>query len=452
MVTAAGLFLAGAAIILTGFFASFLAQKGRFPELLVLIFLGFLLGPLNTFVFRVEPVASAIEEIPFASITPIFGALALTLIMFDAGLALRVEDVKAGLGRAAVHTSAVFALTVLAAGLVARHVLGFPWLIAFLLGAALGGVSSAVVLSVVRQIQLDPATRSLLTLECLLVDVFAVATAVALVEALRGGALDGARVAQGLATSLAVALVVGTLLGLALAVVLPRLRDAANLYILALGVLLGAYALIEILGGSGAIGVLALGIAFANVEPRVAHATGEPPRMWEEIGHVHGQASFLVRTFFFVLLGLTFSVDVVRHARDLESGASWLAFANGTMGLLVLGLLGLFAAIVIPRFIVARFTVPNRRDRVPSALVVGRGLGAAVLATLPFSVAEYADATTPYHAALAPYESLFPTLTSVLVVASVVTTAVGASIYARKWTPVAVADARAPPAPKPPAR
>lgn len=434
MVSAAGLFLGLALITLIGFFSSLLARRGRFPDLLVLVFLGMLLGPINEHVLGWETLSRVVGATPFEVITPIFGALALAVIMFDAGLNLHLEEMTGGLRKALWHTVLVYALTVLGIAACAHIVMGFPFLVGILFGAILGGISSAVVVSVTRTMSLRPETRTMLTLECILVDVLAIATAVAVMEALKGGALDGGKVAQAVVQNLAVALMVGLALGIAFTLSLPRLRGAANLYVLSLGALLGTYALIELLGGSGPMGVLAFGMVLGNSRNPLFGGRDLAPEMSDEINHFHRQTSFLVRTFFFVLLGLTFSLGVFQHADAVATALPGLSRWNGTWPLVLAGVVGVYAAILLPRVLAARLTtVPE--DRRAVGLMVGRGLGSAVLATFPFTVAEFAANGSPYERALAPYREVFPTLASLLVILTVATTALAAAFAVPRREP-----------------
>lgn len=429
--SAAAIFLGVALVTLVGFFGGLLAKRGRFPDLLALILLGIVIGPINDAFLKWEALSSAVHAIPLATITPVFGALALAVIMFDAGMNLHLHDMAAGLRRAFTHTLLIFLLTVGAVATVATLLLGFPPLVAILFGAILGGISAAVVVSVAQTLPIKAETRTLLTLECIIVDVLSIATAVAVIEAIRGGALDGGKVAQGVAATLAIALVGGLAIGLAFTFALPKFRGVANLYVLSLGALFGTYGLVELLGGSGPMAVLAFGLVLGNSRNSLFGGRDLAPELSDEINHFHRQTSFLVRTFFFVLLGLTFSLAVFQHADVISTTLPGLAAWSGTWRLLALGSLALFAALLLPRLGVVMTSKSLHGDRLAASLVVGRGLGSAVLATFPFTLPAFADATTPYHRALAPYQEIFPTLTSLLVLLTVVTTTLGAIFVAR---------------------
>lgn len=430
MVSPPAIFVGVGVIALIGFFAALLAKRGHFPDVLVLVLLGIVIGPLNTHVLRWGDLAEVIAALPLEGITPFFGALALAVIMFDAGINLHAGDMARGLRRAAAHTTAIFVLTAAGVAAVCVALLGFPIPVGILFGAIVGGISTAVVVSVARDMPMSPDTQALLTLECIVVDVLTIATAVAVIEALRVGALDGALVAESVVQSLSVGIVVGLVAGFVFVIGLPRLRGVANLYVLALGALLGAYGVIELLGGSGPLGVLAFGMVLGNSRNPLFGGRDLGADLTDDINRFHAQTSFLVRTFFFVLLGMTFSLAVFEHTADIASPIPFLSALNGTAVLLALGIMGVFGVIVAGRAIVVRRSVPPA-DRVGALLVVGRGLGSAVLATFPFTIADYGDPTSAYARALSPYEALLPTLTSVIVILTILTTAVGKFVVMR---------------------
>ena len=79
-------------VIFIGFLSTLMFEKTRIPDVLVLIALGIVVGP-------VTGILSATE---LAGITPVFGALALTLILFDGGLDLRYDEVVRKFGSVAL--------------------------------------------------------------------------------------------------------------------------------------------------------------------------------------------------------------------------------------------------------------------------------------------------------------------------------------------------------------
>src|SRR5687767_7061958 len=89
-------------IIALGFVGYLLFERTRVTDVLLLIALGVLIGP----VFGLFSVGA------FQEPTTLVGALALIVIMFDGGLGLRLKDLVSGLGRAMVLALVGLLLTV----------------------------------------------------------------------------------------------------------------------------------------------------------------------------------------------------------------------------------------------------------------------------------------------------------------------------------------------------
>ena len=127
-------FVAIGAIIAIGFTATLIFERTRIPDLLILIFLGLLLGPIALTYLGISFVPPGVLEVA----TPYFTAIALMIILFDGGLHLRLGQVVSKLSIVGLHTGVAFLLTIFAIALVAWIVLGYDWIVGLLLGAILG--------------------------------------------------------------------------------------------------------------------------------------------------------------------------------------------------------------------------------------------------------------------------------------------------------------------------
>jgi cell volume regulation protein A len=139
----------------------------------------------------------------------------------------------------------------------------------------------------------------------------------------------------------------------------PLLASQPNANIANLGVVFGLYALVRYFGGSGLLAVLVFGITLANL-PRTPHMTRQGIRLLA----FHAELSFLVRSFFFVLLGIV---------AEFVSRKYLLAIA------------GIMAALLLARFLAVQASRWAVRDvtRAETELLfwmLPRGLVTAVLA------------------------------------------------------------------------
>ena len=123
-------------VIFVGFLGSLLFEKTRVPDILILIALGVLIGPVAGILPAAEP----------QGITPIFGALALTLILFEGGLELRVHEVVRQFGSVILLIAVSFvATTFLVAFAYWIFVPTSPLTLGLALGALLSPVSAPIV-------------------------------------------------------------------------------------------------------------------------------------------------------------------------------------------------------------------------------------------------------------------------------------------------------------------
>ena len=158
---------------------------------------------------------------------------------------------------------------------------------------------------------------------------------------------------------LAFAILLGMAAGAIWSRLWPLIASHPNANILNLGVVFGVYALLAILGGSGLLAVLVFGITLANL-PRTPHMTRQGVRLLA----FHAELSFLVRSFFFVLLGIV---------------------AEFVSRQYIVPILGILAALLLARFLAtqgSRWRVRDvtRRETELLFWMLPRGLVTAVLA------------------------------------------------------------------------
>lgn len=356
-----------AGLMFLGFLGNLIFSKFKFNDTLLLILVGVILGPATGML----PVSA------MAEISNIIGPLALILILFDGGLALKMRDLLGGLGSAATLGLVGFVLTTAAVGVVVSFALGIPFISALILGAILGGTSALVVLPSLEQMNTDKKTATTLGLESALTDVLVVVVSFTLISIVALGDLpDAQSITSKLAITFAMSLFFGISAGFLWIWLLPSVRDKPFGYMLTLGVMFALYVITEwilqdVSSGGGPLAVLAFGVVLGNV-------SGSDNSLGKRLGHdfgagmkkFQGEISFIVRTFFFVYLGALVDFAVLA---DLFIWA--LAIV-------------LFVIMLIARYIavVATTLSPKLKGDAKILLAMGpRGLAAAVLAAEPAS-------------------------------------------------------------------
>ena len=136
------------AIGLTVFFAHFLSlqfRKTNIPDVLVLMLLGILLGPLLGIVTPQD----------FGKIGSVIATIALVVILFESGTSLNLGVLGKSLATTGMLSLVCFALTAAIVASVGMAALELDLLPAALLGVTLGGTSSAVVIPMVEALRLS---------------------------------------------------------------------------------------------------------------------------------------------------------------------------------------------------------------------------------------------------------------------------------------------------------
>jgi cell volume regulation protein A len=423
-------FMAIGAIIFIGFFATLIFERTRVPDLLILVILGLILGPITIAYFGVELVPRDLLE----TVMPYFAALALVIILFDGGLNLNFDLVLRKINIAFIHTIVGFILTVISVAFVANVILGYPLIVGILLGAVLGGVSGAVIITLVRRMTMDEETQTVLTLESVLTDVLCIIVALALVEFIIGTD-DPTEAVTNLFAGFSIAFLVALFFGIFWLRILKRLYGKPFSFMITIAALFILYGFVELVGGSGAMAALIFGLVLGNKD--------EIARMFkiktkfvldERIKQFHSELSFVVRTFFFVFLGLVFTLSL-SGSMDVETVIPGLDSLNNTATLFLIGVVLIFLTLMAVRYVATTITVrihpESRDDKFAIWLMMGRGLAAAVLASLPFTINAFKEGTS-YHDTMSPYKDQFLNIAFLIIVISVVVTTLGVILSERK--------------------
>jgi len=413
MAPVAAAFLAIAALTYAGFAAARLFERTRFPDVPLLLALGLLLGPVNRAAVRhgwgSAPLAKALDPNVLRDAAPFIAALALVVLLFDSGMELDFKAFRQSLGPAALHTLPIMLLTILGVAVLGHVVLGIPILVAVLLGVALVNVDQSVSAGVLGRLDLSDRMRAMYFVEMALYDLISIPLTIGLIhfaEGVEGGA-GLAAFARNFASLLSISVLVGALGGVAWVFALRGLKGHPTSYMLTFATTLGVYGASEFLGGSGALSILLFGLAVGNrttILRRWANLRADTEH--HKVQAFHDEITFLVRTVFFLFLGISFSIGAearwpVRSPIPVldQVPDAWL-FAVAT--LLVVSVLVLARWFPVSAMAAATED-PERRALFP---VFGRGLDTAVLATLPFLAASFVQGTA-YYGTFAPWQPVF---------------------------------------------
>ena len=349
--------LAAGVVIFLGVAGEAFFKKTGIPDVAFLMVLGVIIGP----------VLGIIQAETVIQVVPYFAALALIIIMFDGGLNLDIKHVVKTAHFSFTLAILGFILSVIIISVATHYALGWMWLESILLGSIVGGSSSAIVFGLVRNIKISEETKSMLSFESALTDILATIIAFILFEAVLLGHFDLQTLEETLGRAIVVGLVLGFGVGIPWMYVSTKLGNAQHAYMLTLGILFVLFFLANSFGESGALTALVFGLMLGNKSHLARILKFKLPRI-EVDDPTHNQLTFLVRSFFFVFVGLMASFGKIEYV---------------IFGILVT------VAVYFGRSFIGKITLTKRfskLDRSVTNSMIPRGLAAAVLATYPVTM------------------------------------------------------------------
>lgn len=370
MVQVESAFLTVAVIIFIGYFGLIFFKKTKISEILVLMLIGLLLGPILGFV-------GAFEISLFEGFLPFFASFALMVILFEGGMHLNFFKTIKDLPGAFLFTIIVFISTMLLVCLV-WFLFTSNLLQGLLLGAILGGTSSAVIIPLINNTSAKDETKSLLGLESALTDALCVIAAVTVAEIIilinsgTSGGVDVTIIGSSILAAFSVAAVVGAVAGIIWVKLLSFFEKKPYEYLVTLAVLMFLYAFVQFFGGNGAITALVFGIVLGNSEDLTRMLRLTPRKVDDSIKSFQMEVSFIVRTFFFVYLGLLFKLEFIN---DL-----------GVIFVSLLVIVAILVARTIGTKIISKVNGLFKDDSVFLITLCARGLAAASLMSFPIIV------------------------------------------------------------------
>ena len=345
------------------FFAHFLSlqfRKTNIPDVLILMLVGIVIGPMLGITTPQD----------FGKIGSLIATIALVVILFEGGTSLNLDVLGKSLGTTGLLAMACFVLTAAIVASIGFYALGLTLLPATLLGVTLGNTSSAVVIPMVSALRLSEKPATVLVLESALTDVLSIVGVFALLQIQTQGGVEPGKLVGSVLAALIFAAAIGVLGGIGWLLVLGKVRDFPNTISSTLAYVFILYGLTEMLGFSGAIASLALGITLTNFEKfglyRISNIDQNLVPLNEMDLAFYSEAVFLLKTYFFVYLGIS-----------IHFGNTLLADAAIAIVLMVYAM-----RLALTRFIFKDASY-SLRDAAITSMMAPKGLAAAVLATLP---------------------------------------------------------------------
>ena len=382
-------------LFIIGFIGDYLFKKISFPDILVLLGLGYVAGH----------VLHIVDPALVAPASPVIANLSLVIILFNGGLGLEFSQARASAPRAIALALLGMAVSIIAATAFVYYVLHWEFMSSLLLGAIVGGTSPAIVMPLMGRGRVPAEVSSVLHMESALNGALVIVVALVILEVMTVGTSGdiGPAIGKAIGTRFLIGLGIGGAAGFAWLWVLTFIEGELYDDILTLAVLFLLYLAVESLQGSGAIFAIVFGLILGNgMDFARFMRTKRTTEIHNTMMTFHNQIYFIVKTLFFAYLGLMIAFD------DL----------NVVVPSIILSL----ALLAVRFMIVPVISAGNKRLLANTgmlATMLPRGLSAAVVAEIAASSA-------------IPDARLYPEIVIVVIATTVIISAVGIPVFARK--------------------
>ena len=287
--------LSGGIILAIGTLTGLLAQKIKVPDVAVFLIVGMLIGPdvLGLVNIRAD---SALNQIIL-----LFGA---SYILFDGGASLRFDVLKQVWITIVVIATVGVVITAAITGVAAYYVLGVPWIVALLMGAALASTDPATLVPIFRQVHIRARVAQTVMSESAFNDAMgAIVTFGVLAVAMGTGQFSLTSSVIDLFKQAFVGLVAGGVLGYLAVLLIAHERYsflAEYAPVVTLVAVIGAYFAADGLQASGFMAVFVFGIVLGNKD---AFGFKMEEGEQQKLDHYVTTTAFIMRLFIFLLLG-----------------------------------------------------------------------------------------------------------------------------------------------------
>lgn len=332
------------------------------------------------------------------------------MVLFRGGLELNISEVVSGSLRGLFQATAYFFLGMILIAVFLHFLTNWDWISSLMLGSILSQTGEVVIIPLAKRIRLKPQSVILLSLEAVMTSIFNIVFFYAFLQAQLIGTFDMLGTVVQILMNFLVGIGVGVLMGVVWIKVLVFFGRHELSYMVTIGYIFLSYVISEYLKGSGPLSVLALGLVLGNDQQFLKLLRMNPvdPSFTElktYLTHFQVEISFILRAFFFVLLGLFFEI----------SQASLSAFL--VFGLPIIGIL------LVTRFLVVSLSTrrsPMADEKKPIIAMCALGMTPVLLSFIALQ-------------SNLPSASLYILIvTNVVIVTNVITSVTVAILQAKK--------------------
>lgn len=316
------IFIAGISFL--GFVINALFDKIKITNILPLMLIGLLVGPVLGLV-------GTNTQSTISQLAPYVAAVAISFIIFDVGINIKLKSLGSVLGTATRFTLLVQITVGLLLAIVSHYAFGWDVAVALIFGFAVSGPSSIITPTLVQKVNIGENLKTMLVYESVLSDVMQLVVPLTLLGFLSSAALTTSLNVIGteVFTIIVGALIFGAISAFFWLYVLNRFSDYAQGYswMLTIAMIIATYGMSQQLGLNSTIAVFVFGVIFANVgmtsttdesqgKNEMSGFLGKYFSIRQDVAHTiayQKELVFFVSTFFFVYIGLIFSLGTLSY-------------------------------------------------------------------------------------------------------------------------------------------
>ena len=340
--------------IVLGYIGSIIFEKTKIPDVIWLMIFGMIVGPM----------LGLVDPEMFLSASPLFSAIALIVILFDAGMNLDLLETLKEFPRSILIAVLGIGTSILLVGYLSQFIFSITLIEGILLGVIVGGTSSPIVINIVRKLRVKDEVETFLSLESILTDPIIIVIAIALLNMMTVS--TSVNIVSDITSAFSQGALAGLVIGMIWSIILEKIRGSGYDYMLTMSVILLMYVTVEYVAGSGAIAALFFGLVLGNAK-KLARFFKLKMHTDKIMKKFHSEITFFIRSFFFVYLGLIMSFNTVY----------------------LLGGLAISVILILLRLLIAEVStygmMLTRSELNLIKVMASRGLSAAVVAQLPFA-------------------------------------------------------------------
>lgn len=292
--------IAASVVIVLSYFFNALAGKTNIPSVLMLIVTGFI---ISLFI--------DLDKINLRPVLEILGTVGLVMIVLEAALDIHLEKGKASLlGKSFLVALLLLLLTTLGIAFVIRFFYEVDRIQAVIYAIPLSIMSSAIIIPSVTK--LVEETKEFLIVEAAFSDILGIMLFYFVLDTIH---LDGAgAVSLHIIQNLLITLIIAMVFGYLIIILIPKVAGDVKLF-LPIAVLMLLYAVGKLFHLSSLIFVLIFGLMLNNIQLffggilKSFIKTEVYDDLLAEIKLITLESSFLIRTFFFIVFGMSITLD-----------------------------------------------------------------------------------------------------------------------------------------------